>query len=128
MVACKADRAEEFIGKISMDFILKFKEALKKLFGSDTFDWSDEEVWINLGSTIGWGGAFSETCDEFGMQDLKEYYKELEWYDSDVFDGDISDLAVKYGVIRPMEAANDGSSVTLKCELFFLNNDETEVL
>jgi hypothetical protein len=113
MIACKADRAAEFLGMITKEFLLKFKENLGSNFGYGVFDFDDEEIWINLGSTMGWGHSFIQTCLEMNLPALHEYYNALEWFDSDVFDGDISDLAIEYGIIRPMSVSN---------------NDETEVL
>ena len=122
MILCEADRAEEFINTISMDFMLRFKEALVESFASNDLDFEDEEVWINVGSTVGWGNAFDRTCDELDMQGLKQYYKKLEWFDSDVFDGDVADLAVKYGIVRPLVLTSEDSDgnfyVNLTCEFF----------
>lgn len=107
MIACQAEHADKFLGLISKDFILRFKEELKEVFGYERFDWDDEDIWINLGSTCGWGNAFNKTCWYLDVPDLKQYYDALDWFDSDNFDGDVSDLAVKYGVIRPMTIVNN---------------------
>lgn len=39
----------------------------------------------------GWYVAFEETCRKLDMQWLFDYWKSLEWYDSDIFDGEIEE-------------------------------------
>ena len=46
----------------------------------------------NLGATSqGWFVAFMMTCKKLDMLWLLDYYKSLEWYDSDIFDSEIED-------------------------------------
>ena len=129
MIFCESDRAEEFINTISIDFILRLTEALKGSFKNADLDWGDEGTWFEVVGTVGWVNAFEKTCDEFGMRDLKQYYKELDWFDSDVFDGDVAHLSVEYGLARPFVIAAEDSAgsfcVNLNCEFF--DDDETEV-
>lgn len=119
MIACQAIQAEEFLGMITKEFLIKFKKNIVSNFKAcrfhpcDTHDFDNEETWINLGGTIGWDNAFAQTCREMNLPDLREYYNALTWFDSDTFDGDISDLAIEYGVIKSMPVMKD---------------DETEVL
>lgn len=40
-------------------------------------------------STSGWGMAFKMTCYKLDMMWLVDYWNTLEWYDSDIFDGEI---------------------------------------
>lgn len=55
-------------------------------------DEEDEEkaYYYDLDSSTGaWVEAFRATCRKLDMQWLYDYYKTLEWYDSDIFDGEI---------------------------------------
>lgn len=44
-----------------------------------------------MGGTVGWNKAFARACAVLNLPWLKEYYDDLEWYDSDLFDGEIAD-------------------------------------
>ena len=44
-----------------------------------------------MGGTAGWYKAFKRSCRLLNLPWLKEYYDDLEWYDSDLFDGEIAD-------------------------------------
>ena len=46
-------------------------------------------------STGGWYEAFKMTCKKLDMMWLMDYYKTLEWYDSDIFDGIIEDRIIE---------------------------------
>ena len=46
-------------------------------------------------STGGWYEALRATCNKLNMNWLLEYWKTLEWYDSDIFDGIIEDRIIK---------------------------------
>lgn len=44
-----------------------------------------------MGGTAGWQKAFKRACALLDLPWLQEYYDNLEWYDSDLFDGEIAD-------------------------------------
>ena len=46
-------------------------------------------------STAGYVEALRATCRKLNMDWLMEYWDSLEWFDSDVFDGEISDEVAK---------------------------------
>lgn len=48
-----------------------------------------------LCGTAGWAAALRAACRKMKMQWLLNYYDALEWYDSDLFDGEISDMVIK---------------------------------
>ena len=102
MIACKADRAAEFLAMIDKEFLLKLRDGIGVRFGDGGIDLDDEETWINIGGTMGWDYAFSQACAATNLPTLYEYYNALDWFDSDMFDGDVSDLAIEHGIIRPM--------------------------
>ena len=45
--------------------------------------------------TGGWYEAFKMTCKKLDMMWLMDYYKTLEWYDSDIFDGIIENRIIE---------------------------------
>lgn len=53
--------------------------------------------------TFGWYDALEDMCEKHGLNDLLEYYDSLEWYDSDKFDGVISDMLLERGLIEEGE-------------------------
>lgn len=40
-------------------------------------------------STYGWTRALQQACDKLDLGWIMDYYNSLEWYDSDIFDGEI---------------------------------------
>lgn len=49
-----------------------------------------EDEWYDLETiTNGWYEAFKAACRKLDMDWLLEYRNQLEWYDSDIFDGEI---------------------------------------
>lgn len=83
------------------------KEVLKRLsaninaaFGQDV---NDAYWWFWLGGTNGWNKALMTTLrtqlPHDVYDDLADYYDKLEWYDSDMFDSEVVELAVSLGVI-----------------------------
>lgn len=78
----------------------------------DTFDYMpskptyyDHIVYIE--STYGWHKAFKKMCISYGLEDIYSYYNYLEWYDSDMFDGELSDLLLEYGLIEEGEVEQE---------------------
>ena len=44
--------------------------------------------------TIGWNNAFTAACSECGCDWLADYADGLEWYDWDIFAGELTDMAL----------------------------------
>lgn len=55
----------------------------------------DNSYYDLCSGTSGWYEAFKMTCKKLNMMWLMDYYKTLEWYDSDIFDGIIEDRIIK---------------------------------
>lgn len=100
---------EKYFPEIDEKFLRELKENLIRCFyGSANFglelsEFDGEELWINLGGTVGYGAAFVKTCASLGLPDLCDYYTSMEWDASDRFDGEVLDLAIKYGIVKPMQ-------------------------
>ena len=113
---CTDIDAKRYLALATKEFLETFKENLISTFGHrDVFDFNDEECWVELGGTIGYVNAFTKTCTQFDLENLSDYYDALPWFESDAFDADVSDLAVKFGVIEPMEpeTCDDETGVSL---------------
>lgn len=72
---------------------------LVAIFGPDilnrVYDEIDDEIdddyYYDLQiSTSGWSQAFGETCKKLDLIWLLNYYQKLDWYRSDIFDGEIA--------------------------------------
>lgn len=92
---------EEFLRELKANLIQCFYVGAN--FGLELSDFDGEELWINLGGTVGYGAAFVKTCAGLGLSDLCDYYTSLEWDASDRFDSDVLDLAIQYGVVKPVQ-------------------------
>lgn len=83
---------------ITIEFCTQFLKELHQIFGASVED-SDMDYYVYQGSTAGWGAAFANTCRKLNMIELYKYYLNLEWFDSDIFDGELEDLLVEYKLI-----------------------------
>ena len=50
------------------------------------------------------------TCEKLNMEWLVEYHDSLEWYDSDLFDGEMEDMIIEQFI----EAESAGTNVYLR--------------
>lgn len=80
----------EYRAMITPEVLTRFKDELERVFKRPC-DWS---AWLYEGGTFGWHKAFKAAAPE----ELYAYYDALEWYDGDLFDGEIHDLAIEYGI------------------------------
>lgn len=90
----------EWTARIDSNFIDTFCKELSEI----NWNWTDNEDSfprdnIMVESTLGWGRALKCTCLRTANEDLWKYYNQLDWYDSDLFDGELTDLCFqfKYG-------------------------------
>lgn len=52
------------------------------------------------GGTGSWTVAIYNACKKSNCQSLFDYYRSLEWYDSDIFDGIIADELIKRNLVK----------------------------
>ena len=97
---------ERFLQTLKANLIAVFQK--NSQLNMEPVDFDGEALWIDLGGTVGYGLAFTMACNSLGLDDLRQYYASLEWDESDHFDGEILDLAIKLGVVTPMEELTDG--------------------
>lgn len=95
-VSIKYHIPAEWTVRINSNFVDIFCKELSEInWSEDSFPRDN----IMVESTMGWGEALKCTCLKTDNEDLWEYYRQLEYYDSDLFDGELTDLCFqfKYG-------------------------------
>lgn len=84
---------------ITDDFLKEFRNQLFRIhdcYSLDTF--AEDGIPINT-STAGWYAAFGKACLLTGKEKLLDYWRTLQWYDSDIFDGELADILIDRGII-----------------------------
>lgn len=87
---------DEIKNKLPRYFPAAFAGELCSVFGPMIFEKDETNIYTlsYLGGTAGWVEALKMTCKKLGMDWLWNYYNSLEWYDSDLFDGEVEDMIV----------------------------------
>lgn len=89
---------EEILSKIPQHFWPAFAGELISTFGLMIFEkeeGTDLYALYYVSSTSGWNAALRVTCKKLEMKWLFDYYNGLEWWQSDMFDGEFEDLLIK---------------------------------
>ena len=79
---------------ITYDFLKEFRNQLFRIhehYSLDTF--ADFGIPINT-STSGWYAALGKTCLLTHKEEVFDYWRELSWYDSDIFDGELAEMLI----------------------------------
>ena len=100
---------EEALSMIDDRFLKAFSEELVRVFEFDIFSMPlDEEVEYMMGppafyleGTFGWVDAFKRACKKTGMRKLIAWHRGLDWRESDIFDGDLAELLVRFNTKNP---------------------------
>jgi len=100
---------DEIKARIPPYFYIAFAGELCSVFGRRIFEKDKSGVYglSYVGSTCGWGEAFRMTCQKTDLSWLADYYKELEWNDSDLFDGEVENEIIS----RFIETQPSGDNV-----------------
>ena len=88
---------DEIKEKIPEHFYYALGGELVSVFGKDLLC-EDEDGIVPLdyvGGTAGYVETLKTTCRKLGMEWLFVYWSGLEWYDSDLFDGEITDEVIR---------------------------------
>ncbi len=104
---------EEIKSRIPAYFPRAFAGELCSVFGPSIFEKDDETDTYGLAficCTAGWFAGFKMTCEKLNMEWLVEYHDSLEWYDSDLFDGEMEDMIIEQFI----EAESAGTNVYLR--------------
>jgi len=89
---------EEWLSKIDLEFLTAFRDELFKM-NYISLDGCYCDTLAHLESTTGYHVAFKLACVKSNKLDLYQYSKTLPWYDSDIFDGKLSQLLIKNKLI-----------------------------
>ena len=89
---------EEIKKQITPEFCKQFLEDLRVIWPSEIKEYGYEFV-SNVESTRGWNDALKATCQKLSLKKLYAYYNKLPWYDSDLFDWELTKLMVERGVL-----------------------------
>lgn len=79
---------------ITPEFCEQLAKELHLIFGIGITD-TDYDCLVYQGGTSGWNVAIAATCRKLKQDELYKYYLSLPWYDSDIFDGELSDILVE---------------------------------
>ena len=82
------------------EFCETFMKELHNVWGFSLNDFNWESIGYSEG-TGGWYESFAATCRILNKGELLLYYNNLSWYDSDLFDAELSELLVTYKLILP---------------------------
>lgn len=76
------------------DFFKVLAKYLDKIFdGEWIYDVEEvDDIICSIDSTAGWQRAMFNTCVELDIYDVYEYWVKLSWEESDILDGEISEL------------------------------------
>jgi hypothetical protein len=95
---------EDILQLISNDFLITFKTKLEKTFENQLAELKDKQVtywnfyqWLD--STCGFYRALKESCDIHNCNEIIDYLKSLEWYDSDPLDSRLTQMLYERGLI-----------------------------
>lgn len=61
----------------------------------DTYETQIDERIAMMTGTGGWNVSFKAACEQCDMIEINDYYRNLDWIESDIFDGIITDNMVK---------------------------------
>ena len=85
---------DKILSNIPDYFYPAFAGELVSVFGSEILDPSEtgEVPLFYISGTTGWNAALRMTCKKLGIDWLMSWYDELEWFDSDNFDGELLEM------------------------------------
>lgn len=85
---------EDIKNLITDDFLKEFLYQLVRISGLSPYDFADDTI-IYMPGTGAWYAAFGKACIETNNAELYNYWLSLEWYDSDIFDGELVDILIE---------------------------------
>lgn len=92
---------QEIKEKFTKEFISDFLNELVIIFDDKPINYIDEAFAFT--GTVGWDMAFMIACKKHELSEVVEYYHELEWYESDMFDDELVSLMMECGFIKKWE-------------------------
>lgn len=74
-------------------FLKEFLYQIIRIAGISPYDFADEGIEYVTG-TCSWYVAFGKACIDTDNKKLFDYRNSLEWYDSDIFDGELINILI----------------------------------
>ena len=84
---------------ITYHFLKEFRNQLIRIhdyWGIDSF--AEDGIPMNTG-TGGWATSLGKACIITNNQELYNYWRHLDWYDSDIFDGELAEMLIENHLI-----------------------------
>lgn len=99
---------DKILSNIPDYFYPAFAGELISVFGSEIIGPSEtgEDPLFYISGTTGWNAALRMTCKKLGIDWLMNWYDELEWFDSDDFDGELVEMINSKFLKVESESAN----------------------
>lgn len=91
---------EKYRKMMNSDFCNNFIKELHLIWGFSLEDFNWDSVGYCEG-TSGWYVAFTNTCRKLQLDELFVYYRNLPWYDSDLFDEQLANKLVEEKLLLP---------------------------
>ena len=94
MIGMENKNFDNILSNIPDYFYPAFAGELVSVFGSEILEPSEtgEVPLFYISGTTGWNAALRMTCEKLGIDWLMSWYDELEWFDSDNFDGELVEM------------------------------------
>lgn len=97
---------KEFKGMITYDFCKQFLKELHLIFGISLQNFDYDSVSLMEG-TSGWNVSFSNVCKQQKKDELYKYYCFLPWYESDIFDSELTQILVENKLLLPFSEIDE---------------------
>lgn len=120
---------------ITKEFCLQFMKELHCIWGFALEDFEYESVGAVEG-TSGWYEGFTHACRKTKNDELYLYYLQLDWYNSDLFDYELTQKLVNYKLLLPETEVDeiarqnlmnyDDIGICNECSKYFNKNDMIE--
>ena len=83
---------------ITDEFLREFRNQLFRIYSHMSLD-SFAESGVTISTTYGWTAAFGKACLLTNNEKILNYWRSLNWYDSDHFNGEIYDMLIANGFL-----------------------------
>lgn len=80
-------------------FLKEFRNQLFTMFDFSLDTYAD--IIQGVESTAGWANALQDACCNTDKEFIWNYWNDLEWYDSDMFDSELCDMLIEKHLILP---------------------------
>ncbi|MEK4907458.1 hypothetical protein [Niallia sp. FSL M8-0099] len=104
---------DEIKGNFTKEFIEDFRKSAIEIFrqndinlGREPYDYesySYYDWWVYVEGSSGFYEAFQKVCKKYNLEFIVDYYDNLPWYDSDLFDDQFGNLLIEYGLVEEGE-------------------------